>query len=127
MEVKIRIGNLELRKASYLGKEPKVPAYHINKWVPNEHYKQQRKYIKDGDFYKPKNSEFQYRIHKNCFKNPESCYSIATFCYDEKEEYYEFSYIGNRPLSLNDEEFNNFQKLIKIGFTILNGDLCSNF
>ena len=126
MEVKIRIGNLELRKASYLCEEPEVPAYHIDKWVPNVHYKQQRKYIKDGDYYRPKNSEYQYRIHKNCFKNPESCYSIAEFEYNEKEGCYEFKFIDNRPLELNVDEQAILFKLIRLGFSILNDSSCSN-
>lgn len=120
MEVKIRIGNLELRKASYLCKEPEVPAYHIDKWVPNEHYKQERKYIKDGDYYRPKNCSLNYKIHKNCFKNPESCYSIASFDRD-KEGFYELHFIGDRPLFLlNKEEKEIFWKLMSIGDNILN-------
>ena len=120
MEVKIRIGNLELRKASYLCEEPEVPAYHIDKWVPNEHYKQQRKYIKDGDYYKPKNSNYHYRIHKNCFKHPECCYSIASFDYNEKNGCYKFKFIDNRHSELSTDELITLFKLIKLGFNILN-------
>lgn len=119
MEIKIRLGNLELRKASYICKEPEHPSYHIYKWVPNEHYKQERKYIKDGDFYRPKNGSLNYRIHKNCFKHPETCYSIASFDRD-KEGFYELHFIGDRPFNLSTEERNLFWKLISIGNDIFN-------
>lgn len=120
MEIKIRIGNLELRKAvNIFNKEPEHPSYHIDKWESNPYYKQERKYIKDGDFYKPKNCEYSYRIHKNCFKNPESCYSIAYFNWD-KEGFYELRFVGDRPIKLNKEERELFWKLISIGDDILN-------
>ena len=126
MEIKIRIGNLELRKASYLCKEPEVPAYNIDKWEPNIYYKKYNKYKKDGDYYTPKDTPY-IRIHKNCFKNPETCYSIASFEYNTKEGYYEFEFVGDRPLKLNKEELDNFWRLVKIGFTILNDSSCSSF
>ena len=119
MEIKIRLGNLELRKASYICKEPEHPSYHIDKWVPNEHYKQERKYIKDGDYYRPKDDSLHYRIHKNCFKHPETCYSIASFDRD-KEGFYELHFIGDRPLNITKEEKEIFWKLISIGNDILN-------
>lgn len=118
MEVKIRLGNLELRKASYICKEPEHPSYHIDKWEPNKYYKQERKYIKDGDYYRPKGS-YNCRIHKNCFKNPETCYSIASFDRD-KEGFYELHFIGDRPLNITKEEKEILWKLISIGDDILN-------
>jgi hypothetical protein len=119
MEIKVRLGNLELRKAVCIGnKEPEYPSYHIDKWGPNPHYKQERKYIKDGDYYRPKDSH-NCRIHKNCFKNPETCYSIASFDRD-KEGFYEINFIGARPFDLNKEEREIFWKLMSIGNIILN-------
>lgn len=120
MEIKIRIGNLELKKAVYISdKVPEYPSYHIDKWEPNSHYKQERKYIKEGDYYRPKDGSLHYRIHKSCFKNPEYCYSIASFDWD-KEEFYELHFIGDRPFNLNKEEKEVFWKLISIGNYILN-------
>ena len=120
MEIKIRLGNLELRKAVYISdKVPEHPSYHIDKWVPNVHYKQERKYIKDGDYYRPKDGSLHYRVHKSCFKSPETCYSIASFDWD-KEEFYELHFVGDRPFNLNKEEKEVFWKLISIGNYILN-------
>ena len=119
MEIKIRLGNLELRKAVYISdKVPEHPSYHIDKWEPNPRYKQERKYIKEGDYYKPKDTH-HYRIHKSCFKNPETCYSIASFDWD-KEEFYELHFVGDRPFNLNKEEKEVFWKLMSIGNDILN-------
>ncbi len=124
IDIKLRINNLELRKASYLGDEPIIPNYEIVKWEPNSRYGQQRKYIKDGDYYIPKNSS-NYRIHKkNCFKHPECCYSIALFTKD-KDGYYELSFVGDRPINLNEEEITIFWKIISMGYNILNKiELC---
>ena len=120
MEIKVKLGNLELRKAVYISdKVPEHPSYHINKWVPNERYKQERKYIKDGDYYRPKNGSINCKIHKNCFKNPEYCYSIASFDWD-KEGFYELRFIGERPFNLEEEEKEIFWELISIGNNILN-------
>lgn len=116
--IKLRINNLELRKATYLGDGPVIPNYEIVKWEPNTRYKQQRKYIKDGDYYRPKNSN-NCRIHKSCFKHPEYCYSIALFVRD-KEGYYELSFVGDRPINLEEEDVTIFWKIISMGYNILN-------
>ena len=119
-----RIKDLHFRKATYIGEEPEHPSYHIDKWYPNSYYKQEHNYIKEGDFYKYKDPLYaNCRIHKNCFKNPESCYAIASFYWDSKEETYNFEFICDRPLYLNKEEQNNFWELIKYGFKTLNNEV----
>lgn len=119
-----RIKNLHFRKAIYIGEEPEHPSYHIDKWYPNPHYKREKDYIKDGDYYKYKEPEYaNCRIHKNCFKNRECCYAIGCFSYDKHEGYYEFSFVGNRPLELTDTERVTFWNLISYGFTVLNDEI----
>ena len=115
-----RIGNLMLRKATYLGEEPEFPSWHIDCFYPNPYYGKESEYTKKGDYYiKDINSPYHVRIHKSCFKHEESCYSIASFIRD-KEGYYELSFIGDRPLSLNEEEIKIFWELIKYGYQELN-------
>ena len=115
----MRIKNLEFRKATYIGEEPEHPSYHINKWEPNMYYGNEDKYIKDGEYYK--NPEIpHFRIHKGCFKNTETCYAIACFYWDNKEECYNFEFIGDRPLFITDEERIIFWRLIEHGFNTLN-------
>lgn len=116
-----KIKNLQIRRASYLGDEPEHPAYHIDKWEPNQYYKKEYLYIEDGDYYKLKEPEYSFmRIHKNCFKNKETCYAIASFEWDSHEKCYEFRFIGDRPLQLDKEEQIIFWKLIVLGYNTLN-------
>jgi hypothetical protein len=113
-----RIGNLMFRKATYLGEEPEFPAWHIDFFYPNPYYGKENEYIKDKDFYiKDKNSN--HRIHKDCFKHKESCYSIASFGRDG-EGFYELSFIGDRPLGLNEKDMKDFWELVKYGYHKLN-------
>lgn len=122
MEKKLRIKNLEFRKATYLGEEPEHPSYHIDKWENNHHYKQQDKYVKEGNYYVDPNSEIPYYIHKNCFKHKETCYAIASFDYDTHEGMYYLNFVADRPLDLKDEERVTFWRLIEHGYNILNPD-----
>lgn len=115
-----RIGNLELMEASYLCKKPSIVSWHIVKWYQNEYFGKEKDYIKlNHEFYCAPNNT-GYRIHSNCFKYKECNYAIATFDWNEKEECYNFSYINDRPIDLNEEETKNFIKLINYGFHQLN-------
>ena len=114
-----RIGNLMFRKATYLGKEPEFPSWHIDFFYPNSYYGKESEYTKEGDYYVSKNTEFPIRYHKNCFMHKESCYSIAYF-ERHKEGFYELKFIGNRPLKLNEEDLKDFWELVKYGDKELN-------
>lgn len=125
---KLRIQNLEFREASYLGEKPKHPSWNIYKWEPNGYYGNEHLYIKDGDYYKYKEPEYgNCRIHKNCFKNKETRYSIASFYWDDHEECFNFEFTENRPLSLTPKEKAVFWQLIEYGFKVLNEEKCSDF
>ena len=109
--MKKRINNLEFKPASYLlpkDKWPDHPAWDIVKWYPNEYYNKQDEFIpikEDPKFYQ--HPEFTFcKIHKDCFKYPETCYSIATFEYDEDEikTFWELIKFGN--IYLNDTNRN---------------------
>lgn len=123
--MKKRINNLEFKHASYLlpkDKWPDYPAWDIVKWYPNEYYNKQDEFIPikgDPKFYQ--HPEFTFcKIHKDCFKYPETCYSIATFEYDKHENFYELHFVCDRPLDLNEDEIKTFWELIKFGNTYLN-------
>jgi hypothetical protein len=123
MEEKVnkRIGNLQLRKAVCLGKEPDHVSYHINKWEPNGYYGNEAKFVDEGDYYRYPDDEYNFvRIHKSCFKNPETCYAIASFDWDDHEEIYELRFVGDRPLYLSKEEREIFWQLIELGEKVLN-------
>lgn len=123
--MKKRINNLEFKHASYLlpkDKWPDNPAWDIVKWYPNEYYNKQDEFIPvkgDPKFYQ--HPEFTFcKVHKDCFKYPETCYSIATFEYDKHENFYELHFVCDRPLDLNEDEIKTFWELIKFGNTYLN-------
>lgn len=122
----MRMGNLEFRMASYLlpkEKWPNNPSYDIVYWYPNEYYGKESQYIKKGEWYVPKSSNYpySYRIHQDCFKSPESCYTIASFNYDKEDDKYYFIFIDDRPLVLKDKiQREAFWKLIKYGYKYLN-------
>lgn len=123
--MKKRINNLEFKHASYLlpkDKWPDYPAWDIVKWYPNEYYNKQDEFIPikgDPKFYQ--HPEFTFcKVHKDCFKYPETCYSIATFEYDKHEDFYELHFVCDRPLYLNEDEIKTFWELIKFGNTYLN-------
>lgn len=106
-----RIGNLEFRRATYLLPEDKLPkhmSYHIDYWYPNPYYKHEDDY------------DTLTNIHKECFKNPESCFAIASFGYDTNEHVYELRFIGDRPLDITKEEREAFWELIRYGYGELN-------
>ena len=119
-----RIKNLEFRRATYLLPEdqwPENPSYHIDYWYPNPYYGHDDDYPED-----PSSPSFRLyptypncRVHKDCFKNPESCFAIASFDYD-KEGYYELHFIGDRPLDLTKEERETFWEIIEYGDKVLN-------
>lgn len=98
-----RIGDLEFRPASYLlpkEKYPENPSYDIILWYPNNYYG------RDDEFPEsPVDTSFRidpkypgHRIHKSCFKNPETCFTIASFNYDDHEQFYELHFCLDRPI-----------------------------
>lgn len=117
-----RIGNLMFRKAIYLGNEPDIPDWDIDYYYPNIYYGKEKDFIKDDrspDFYLYPNSH-NARIHKDCFKHKEACFTIACFVYDKHEGFYNVKFIGDRPMNLTEEEWMTFRKLLKYGNEVLN-------
>ena len=120
-KINIRIENLRIRKATYINEEPKHPSYHIEKWETNSYYGNEDKFIKEGEYYMHPDDAYKcIRIHKSCFKHPETCYAIASFNWDDHEEIYELHFISDRPLHLSKEEREIFWQLIEFGEKELN-------
>lgn len=114
-----RINNLAFCPCTYLCNPPKTPNFEIVKYVDNPYYQRESNFIKEGDFYRPKDETYNYvRIHKNCFKNPESRYTVAEFKYEENAGDYSilcYSHITE----FNDTEMLNFRDLVTYGITYL--------
>ena len=124
-----RIGNLEIRQASYLlpkEKWPKYPSYHIDYWYPNGYYGRESEFIHPIELGIENTDWYCYpdiphcKIHKDCFKNPQSAMSIASF--NRIDGYYQLSFIDDRPLKITKEERDIFWELIEYGYKELNKD-----
>lgn len=121
-----RINKLELRRATYLLPEseyPEHPSYHIDLWYPNSYYGRDDEFPED-----PRDPSYRLypdmpscRVHKECFKHPETCFAIASFDWD-KEGYYELHFVGNRPIEYlkTPEDRETFWELITYGDKQLN-------
>ena len=122
-----RIGNLEFKPASYLlpkEKWPENPAWEIVLWIPNTFYGRDNEFPESptDPTYRIDLKYPNHRIHKSCFKFPESCFTLASFEYDEHEDFYELQFCGDRPIEyLNTlEKQKNFWELLKYGNEQLN-------
>jgi len=99
--MRIRINQIECRFSQ--------GRYEIVKWYPNSYYGKEQEYVDNGwevgeDFYRLNNTS----IHKNCFKNPESCYTVATLHYDDGEGCCDMQTVGPRVLQLSKPEREDF-------------------
>lgn len=122
-----RIGDLEFRPSSYLlpkDEYPKHPGWDIVLWYPNTYYGRDNEFPEDplDNSFRVDPTYHNHRIHKSCFKNPESCFTIAGFDYDEHENFYEFNFCLDRPIEyLNTlEKRETFWDLIEYGNEQLN-------
>lgn len=109
MKIIKRLGNLALcSTTSYSRKKHKY--YEIVKYEPNTYYGRESDYDKVDEFnYRLKDNPWCY-IHKSCFENPESCYTIGMF--EKTDEGYDFRGIGNR-IVLPESEWGDFLTLLK--------------
>lgn len=115
-----RIKNLSFQKATYLCDPPEHIGYQICKWEKNPKYNKESEYIKvDSEFYCYPD-DHHFKIHKECFKHPETNYAIASFTYNKYEGCYELEFVGGRPMDLNEDERKIFWELLEYGFNKLN-------
>lgn len=115
---KLRIGNIEFRKSSYIGTEAEFPSYSIVFYYDNPLYGKETEFIKERDYY-IRNTPFKIRYYKNCFEHKEKSLVLAFFNRDN-EGYYGLSFVGNRPLKLNKKDLDDFMKLVRYGDKVLN-------
>lgn len=114
----MRIDNLSLDKATYLGKTPEHITYQINRWLPNDYYGKEKDYIKVNDEFYQNLDTPKYRIHKSCFVSPEISFTIAAFRW-YKDKGYILEFETDEPMRLNYSERQVFWKLLEEGFKIL--------
>lgn len=117
---KKRIGTLEFRLCSYLCDYPEVPGWEIVKYYPNCYYGKEDGYIYVGaGRYQDKEWPNHY-VSESCFRHKESCYTIASWHWDDREHIYELRSIGNRLLDLTEEERTIFWQIYEYGEKFIN-------
>jgi hypothetical protein len=110
--MKIRIDNIECHC--------KDGRYDIIKWYPNEYYGNEEAMIADG-FVRVfhGNGDWGMRkdwstINSSCFKNPESCFTIATLEYSSGEGCCDLITVGSRVLDLKKKDLKTFFKVYRL-------------
>ena len=110
--MKIRLGNIECRFSQ--------ERYEIVKWYPNNYFGAEERMIEEGyERVEHASGGFSYKkphhtIDGSCFKNPESCYTIATLHYDEDEGCCDMKTVGPRLLELSKADRKEFFKVYKL-------------
>ena len=111
-KLNIRIGNIECRFSQN--------RYEIVKWEINPYYRSEDRLVSEGyEKVEYPDGSFSFKkeyhnINESCFKNPESCYTISTLEFDEKEYCCELRSVGNRLLKLKKQDRKDFFKVYKI-------------
>lgn len=117
----IRIDNIECRKSTYQSHE-----YEMVKWYKNDYYGNEEKMInedgyvrqvyKDGDWGLSKDF---HTINSSCFKNPESCYVIATLEVNKREPDINMRTVGGRVLDLEQDELDVFMRVYRLAYNMV--------
>jgi len=107
----MRIGNIEFRLAKSLA-YPSEDYVDIICWYPNSYYGREKDFIKDGEFYIDREYP-SIRTHESCFKNKESCYTVATIDIEEEPD---VCSVGLRAFNLSEEEYKNFLIIVKLAY-----------
>lgn len=120
MEVKKekRIGNISARPMV----DDERYSYEILYHYPNPYYKREGEYIpiEGEDYYQHPEVSFA-RIHKGCFKNPESCYVVAFITNHEDEP--DVRSVGLRPWELSETDEQDFKEILKYVFSYQEEDV----
>ena len=123
MIVEKRIGDLKFEKLNHAYKESEHPTYGLNVYIPNRYYGHKDDYVKvDDSYYMPKeNQDGSWKIHEDCFKNPEVSYVISEWVWDNHEECYEYSWIRDRPKRYYENHGDEtYKRMVDYGFRQLN-------
>ena len=105
----MRLGNVEFRMAKSLGRNPH-DYVDIVLWYPNAYYGREGEFEWSGEWATPKDRPNSYRVHESCFKNPESCYTVATIDIREEPDVHS---VGLRAFELGPKDYADFLAIVK--------------
>lgn len=111
------LNTLAIEKPTYLDDKEHDNELVIVKYISNYYYNKEPDYIKDGDWYSPKD-EYRdcMRVHKSCFAHPLSKIVIATII---KEKEVNIKFVLDRPLDLNRDQWMQLKSLLKEAYNEL--------
>lgn len=106
-----RLGNIELRMSKSLFDKK---YWEIVCYYPNHLYKKESdfEWCERKQMYQNKETP-NYYASKECFVNPESCYTLAFFNFDKEYNEPNLESCGSRPFRLNDDDYDNYHKITK--------------
>ena len=114
--MKIRINDFECRSSIYREDE-----YEMVKWEINQYYGQEKFLIEWEGYEKVGNDSSNWGLRKgshtinsSCFKNPETCYVIATLKLNRREPDVDMETVGSRLLDLEPNELTEFMKVYRL-------------
>ena len=113
--IKIRINNIECRK--YKSTKTKEIHYEIIKWYENKYFNKRDKMLSKDfkeTFSGDGTTNGSYTIDNSCFKNKESCYTIASLYLNYREPDIYLKSVGSRLLDLSKEERLDLFEVYKI-------------
>ena len=116
--MKIRIDNIECRFSH--------GRYDIIKWYPNDYYGKEEKMIEEEGYERIEYGKGGFGLKKDhhtidssCFKNPESCYTVAYLEYDDDEQCCDLTTVGPRLLKLKKKDRKAFFQVYKIADEVI--------
>ena len=115
--MKIRINNIGAEKAAYIGEPPEDADLHVDivKYHPNRYYGELEAYLKDG--WEDRGDGVYHNhvsISKECFKNKETNYVVASLKYNKKEDCTELTSVCDRLLYIENEDKENFWEVYRL-------------
>lgn len=123
MIIEKRVGDLKFEKLNSLGKKPEHPSYGISVYMPNRYYGHKDEYVevKEGYYVRKDDKEDSWKIHEDCFKNPEVSYVISEWVWDRHEECYGYRWVGDRPRRYYENHGDaTYKQMVDYGFRQLN-------
>ena len=119
--MRLRINDFECRSNIYREDE-----YEIVKWQPNKYYGNEAEMI-DKEGYKKVNyasgdwglTKDFHNINSSCFKNPETCYVIATLKLNRREPDVDMETVGSRVLDLEVDELDIFMRVYRLAQSMI--------
>jgi hypothetical protein len=116
--MRVRINNIECRFSQ--------GRYEIIKWYTNDYYGAEERMISEGwEKVTWDNGDWSMKrqntqINSSCFKNPESCYTIATLEYSRGEDCCDMKTVGNRLLQLSKKNRKDFFAVYQLAEEMIN-------